>query len=176
MKNIVYYTALMLLLMGCNSSTTNTESQSASSSAKVLDIGEFMDAAESIIGEEINITGTVSHICSHSGKRCFIIDSTGNQSVRIEAKGDISSFNRELSGSDIVVTGIVQEKRLDKAYLDEWELELKDQEEDAEDGGEHCAAELNNIQEMRDWMKDKNKDYYSIFYIDGTSYSLLDEI
>ena len=44
-----------------------------------------------------------------------------------------------------------------------------------ENDGEHCASELGNIQEMRDWMKANNKDYYSIIYLDGVSYETINE-
>ena len=49
---------------------------------------------------------------------------------------------------------------------------MKEKQGKAEGNGETCDAEMNNIQSMREWMKTNNKDYYSIYYIDGTEYEV----
>ena len=67
----------------------------------------------------------------------------------------------------------MKERRLSKEYIDQMEknVEVKKQ----EDGNaESCAAELSNISEMRKWMKERNKDYYVIYYMDGLNYAALD--
>ncbi|GAB1405154.1 MAG: hypothetical protein PHX54_12910 [Lentimicrobiaceae bacterium] len=175
MKRLMFIAVVLVAFAACNSDRKSAENAEGASSEQVLNIPDFMELAELNLDKEVVVMGTVSHVCSHSGKRCFIVDSTANQSIRVEATGDIPNFNRELSGRDIIVTGIVREKRLDNTYLDEWEMELKEQQVNEEEG-DHCAAELENIDEMRQWMKDKNRDYYSIYYIDGTSYKLADEV
>ncbi len=44
-----------------------------------------------------------------------------------------------------------------------------------EDGSaESCQAEMTNIAEMRSWMKENGKDYYSIYFLNGTSYEMVD--
>ena len=40
---------------------------------------------------------------------------------------------------------------------------------------ESCDAETANIANMRKWMKDNQKDFYSIYYIDGTNYEVVEE-
>ena len=175
MKKIVYFILPSIILIACNGLEKSKEQPAKESLSTAIEVSKFVNAASGNIGKEIVVKGTVSHVCSHAGRRCFIVDSTGNHSIRIEAKGDIGSFNRELSGNDIIVTGIVQEKKLDKAFLDEWEQKVKDKHKDAEEGGDHCSADLNNIQHMRESMKNQNKDYYSIFYMDGTRYKLVHE-
>ena len=93
-------------------------------------------------------------------------------SVRVEAKGNIGGFNRELIGSEVIIKGILREIRLTKEYIDQAEEELKEKQGKAEGNGETYDAEMNNIQSMREWMKANNKDYYSIYYIDGTEYEV----
>jgi hypothetical protein len=174
MKKILFIVGIVVAFTACK--TTNeeaTENQIAES--KFLELSEFMKIASDSLDKEVMIKGTVSHICSHSGRRCFIVDSTGEISVRVEAKGEINGFNRELSGMDIEITGIVREKRLYTDYLDEWEAKVIAKEKDIEEGGEQCSAELQNIQEMRDWMKEHNKDYYQVIYVDGMDYNVIYE-
>ncbi len=174
MKNIIYLITLAIVVVSCNSTNNQAKEQTTNEKGtEVFYINDFMQMATDNIGKEVTIIGTVNHVCTHSGRRCFIIDSTGTKSVRIEAKGEINGFNRELIGMDISVTGIVRERRLTNDYLCEWEISVKEKGNEAEEEGENCAAELQNIQEMRAWMKENNKDYYSIIYLDGTDYEIL---
>lgn len=43
-----------------------------------------------------------------------------------------------------------------------------------ESNGETCDAELSNIENMRKWMKENNKDYYSIYFVEGTDYEVVE--
>lgn len=54
------------------------------------------------------------------------------------------------------------------------EEELMEKQGKEEGNGETCDAEMNNIQNMRAWMKANNKDYYSIYYVDGTDYEVVE--
>jgi hypothetical protein len=141
---------------------------------QAISIAEVMEMAEENIGKEVYFKGIVQHVCSHSGRRCILVDSIGELSLRVEAKGDIKGFNRELSGTRIAVKGTIQEKRLSAEFIDQWEEKTKAKDADIEEGGKHCASELANISSMRKWMKEHKKDHYSIYFINGTNYDILD--
>ncbi len=176
MKNLVSIALLLLALGGCkqaNQSSVDTTDQSESKS-EVLSIIALLEKAPTLIDQEIKVTGTVDHVCSHSGRRCFLIDSVADESIKIEAAGEIESFGKELIGSDLVVSGIVKERRLMASEIDEWEIELVEKYGDLEKGGEQCSSEMDNINSMRDWMKKQEKDYYAIYYIDGMSYEVVE--
>ncbi len=158
----------LTLLISCNQKTSKTDNT-------VIEIAELLEIADKNIGNEFTLLGTVSHVCSHSGRRCFIIDSTGDFSIRIEAAGEINNFGRELMGNTIKVIGLVQETRLSAAEIDEWEKDIASEESShAESDGEHCSAEMANINRMREWMKEHGRDYYSIYYFEGQSYEVVD--
>lgn len=164
--------------MACNfgGSKSKTEvndvASLVTSKATVFTIDQIMEKAENLIGQEVLFEGLVNHVCAHSGKRCILKNSTGSLSIRVEATGNLEGFNKEIVGNDIKVTGILREKRMDIATIDQWEIEVKAK-QDAEKKGEHCSSEMANIKEMRDWMKANNKDYYAIYYIDGIAYELV---
>lgn len=172
MKKLALLFTLTLMLSACGS---KKQEESKVNETVYMEVPDFMKISQENIGKEIKVKGTVTHVCSHSGRRCFIVDPSGEQTLKIEASGDIKSFGRELSGTDIQVTGIVRETRLETEYLNEWETKVKEDVENIENDGEQCASELSNIQEMRDWMKANNKDYYSIIYLDGLSYETINE-
>lgn len=160
-------------LLSCNSTSKQKTKSAGVENQIILTIDQLMETAETNIGKQICFRGTVNHVCAHSGKRCILKNAEGNLSIRVEASGKLDGFNREIAGSDLIVTGILREKRLDTEYINKWESDVKEK-ADAENEGEHCSSEMTNIKEMREWMKKNNKDYYAIYFVDGTEYEVVE--
>lgn len=157
-----------VIIVSCKQKSQNAQD-------RFIEIQELLNIADQHLDQELTIAGTVNHVCSHSGRRCFLVDSTGEYTVRVEAMGSIESFGKELIGSKIEVTGILKETRLTANEITDWEIELivKNPQEE-ENVGENCSAEMANINKMREWMKANNKDYYAIYYIEGLNYELVE--
>ncbi len=180
MKKIIFALALGLMMSAClgttnNSSNNNSQdAETKAESAVSYKLDDLLLKAETLVGQEVVVVGTITHTCKHSGRRCFMVGDNQKVSLRIEAKGEIGGFNRELIGSELAVTGTLQESRLTNEYLNEWEEKVRES-AGAEDGSaESCEAETNNINDMRAWMKENNKEYYSLYYMDGTSFEVVE--
>jgi len=181
MKNgiIIAFVAIALSLNACQSkSSSNTQVEKTSEQVEgvkhMSGIKQFLTEAEQHLDEKVSLTGVITHTCKHSGKRCFLADADGKETVRVEAGGDIVGFNRELVGSLVKVTGTLKERRLSKEYIEQMEEAIKEKQVKEDGTAETCAAENNNILNMRTWMKEHGKDYYSIFFIDGENYEIVE--
>jgi hypothetical protein len=95
-------------------------------------------------------------------------------SMRIEAGGKITGFNRELVGNKLQIRGVLKERRLSEEYLSQWAEKVKARELEEDGSAETCEAEMSNINDMRDWMAENNKDYYSIFFLNGIDYEIIE--
>ncbi|MEA5129254.1 MAG: hypothetical protein VB074_13815 [Proteiniphilum sp.] len=167
--------AFALFVISCNNAgqtKNDQESQQTTEETAVVayDADSLYAIAESMIDKEIAVRGYVTHTCKHSGKRCFLTGEGQQHSIRVEAKGEIGGFNRELEGSQLVVNGILRERRLTQAEIADIEKSTNEKLSQEDGSAETCAAELANINEMKEWMKAQGKDYYSIYYIDGLNY------
>ncbi len=176
MKKIILTFAIGLCIAACGGSSKKQSEETAieqkTSATTAISLDDMLDSAEEYLNKEVTFRGYVTHTCSHSGKRCFM-QGDKKISIRVEAKGDIGGFNRELIGNEIAVTGTLKEKRLTEAEINQMEETIEAQ-AIANDGSEEsCDTERANIQEMRDWMKANNKDYFAIYYVDGKSYDEL---
>lgn len=131
-KQILILSVFAVFFASCNNTqnpTTDSESteQEINTELVSLTITDFDEQAANFVGKEVQISGLVNHTCKHGGKRMFIIDEETEQTVKIEAGENITSFDAELEGSDVMVTGIVNELIIDEAYLLEWEEEIKEE-------------------------------------------------
>ena len=131
-KKILILFVFAAFIVSCNNTqnqSTDTESteQEISTELVTLAIVGFDDQAGDYVGKEVQITGLVNHTCKHGGKRMFIIDPETEQTVKIEAGENITSFDAELEGSEVIVTGIINELIIDEDYLLEWEAEIEEE-------------------------------------------------
>lgn len=183
---------LIAVLFGCGKASQKENSRTVavqSDSTLVMEVDDLLANAESLVGKEVAVSGVCTHICRHGGKKLFLMGSDDTQTIRIEAGEAIGSFSADAANSLVHVTGLLQEQRIDEAYLSDWEAELKA--ETAEEHGEEksgCAAEKQahneapadspqgRIDNFRKRIAERNekegKNYLSFYYIEGNSYEI----
>lgn len=140
-----------------------------------LELTNLMNEIDEKVDQEIFVKGIVTHVCKHSGKKCFITDDQGKVSIQIMSGGDIQLFDKELVGSQIQVKGIVKEaQQLSSDDLQKQEEKVLALQTEGTMEEEDCATERASIEEMRQWMKERKKEHYTIYRIDGLSYEKID--
>ena len=168
MKNLYLIITLFSISLVC---CTNSGQKQSTEAVVAYSADTLYSVAESFIDQPIAVKGFVTHVCSHAGKRCFITGVNQDYSIRVEATGEINAFDKELIGTEVLIDGILRERRLTQAEIAEMEMDVNERMELEENGtAESCEAELANINEMKEWMQAQGKDYYSIYYIDGLDY------
>ena len=166
---------ILFAIVACNQGTKETASKTKNDTTR-LKVLTFVKQADSCINKPVIIEGTVLHLCKHGGKRMFLVD--GNDSVRIEITTGpkIAKFDDALVGSRVRVFGTLKEERIDAKYLNEWEAEVKKPEEN-HNVGVHTGAKghedqgvkekLDQINGMREDLKNSGKDHLSFFSIEA---------
>lgn len=177
MKQLLFIGLVLACMVSCSGNNSAKQAEQsdevAAVAGDVYGLDDLLLVADDLLDQTVAVKGFVTHTCKHAGKRCFIVGESQKTSFRVEAKGDIGGFNRELVGSELAITGILKERRLTKEYIDQMEEQLNQKVE--EDGSaESCQAELNNISEMRNWMAENGKEFYSIYYMDGLNYEVIE--
>jgi len=168
MRQVFFFAVLAFLLCSC----VGNQKQEANAE-HFFDLESLLAIADQGVKDTVVVVGYVTHTCKHSGKKCFIVGESEEASLRVEAKGEIETFSPELVGSKIAITGVLKEQHLSEESIDVMENNVKLMEQQGT-SPEVCAAELSNISDMRQWMKDRDKDYYVIYYMDGLKYEVLD--
>ena len=172
---------------GCDNG--NSSGNDSTSVSNTITVADFLANAENWAGKEVTISGTVSHCCRHSGKKMFVFGADPEQTVKINAGGEVSAFDMNLEGTDVEVTGtVIEDARIDEAYLSDWEDEIiqsigdKDQKVCAaenqaistQQGEDSTIVEteavendpLADVREFRKKLRESGKSYIAIYAID----------
>ena len=176
MKQVLSLALVALLFTACGQKQEAEQTEAAN----VMTVSQLLESPEQYIGKEITLEGTVTHVCKHGGRRVHLTDLEPNVKIRIEAPEKMAAFARELEGSDIVVSCVLRETRIDAAYLDEWEAEVREgMERENHDHGEESEGHvepqgLDAVNAKREELKTSGKPYLSTWYADAVTYKMKD--
>ncbi len=110
MKKLALISVLAVLFFSCgNQKSKQAPDQVGESEAIVLTVDELYENASELAEKEIIVKGTVMHVCTHGGQRCFLMGSNEDINIRVEAGEKIGAFSQELMGSELEIVGIIKE-------------------------------------------------------------------
>lgn len=168
--------AMALSFISCQGNQKKAQAEEAPAEVKtetvVVTPETVMAEGATLVGQEVLVKGTVNHVCQHGGKKCRLAGAAEGAWVQVMARGEIKAFDKELIGSEIVVKGTVKERKITKEMVAEQEKAAKAAMEKAEtkEAQHICSHSMGNVKEMKQWMADNNKDYYSVYFVDGVSF------
>ena len=189
MKKVFLLLSVTMLLFACGNEANNeaTENKEASKQEKeqsttTLKAHELLEEGEKYVGETVTVEGTAVHVCQHGGKRMFLNSGNSDERLKAVANEELGNFKTEDEGNTFLVTGTVEEQRIDNEYLDNWEQEIKDDlgddhtihDGDHGEGDSHDDhtknEDLAKVENMRKEIEESEKDYLSIFSLKAESY------
>ena len=140
----------------------------------VLNVESLLENVQAYDGKEVAITGTVTHVCKHSGKRLHLMGADQKTMIRLEA-GEIGQFDRALEGSDIVAKGVFRREVIDEEYLAKWANELNKEGDGQHLSHEELDEEKSKMENYRSMMKQSNEGKIENVWIDGLSFEQVKE-
>jgi hypothetical protein len=194
-KYMLIFTVIALIATSCNCEDNSKETKSTDTSVAVADevttiqMVDFDDKVGDYVGKTIRIKGTVDHICAHGGQKLFVVSEDSDARVKVTPDEEIAAFNAELEGDNIIIVGVVEEQKIDEAYLREWEEEIKAGNDmsdgkgegihlggTVEKGGEDADIdeEMEKVTNLRNMIKESGTDHLSFYSILCTSFEVGD--
>ena len=108
MKNLILLSIVSFLILSCSSSGNKAEKSEKKQDAIVLTVDELYDKAPDLADKEVFVKGTVMHVCKEGGARCFLMGSSEDVNIRVEAGEKIGAFKQEQLGSEMVISGMLK--------------------------------------------------------------------
>jgi hypothetical protein len=163
MKKIIFALAIVAMFFISNTGCKSKVEPAVDSTKLVISVDTFLLSPEKWAGKDITIAGTVSHICKHSGKKLFLFGANPEKTVKINAGGNMSTFDISNEGNDVEILGtVIEDDKIDVNYLNEWEAEIKKSVDDKDQ--KVCNEESKAIAgQSKDTskVKEENKDPYA---------------
>jgi hypothetical protein len=174
MKKTLSLILIILALTACHKTNDRHAEKESDGSATPIQVDELLKNPGPYVEKTVSVQGLVTHVCMHSGKRLHLKASGSNEFVRVEAKGDIGQFDRELEGDNLVINGIFRSQVIDKDYLAKWENELTGGGQTPIESHVHSGAEsdMELLSEIKYALENSGKDQITQLWIDGESFSV----
>lgn len=187
MKKNILLLIVIVFAFACN----NPKTQSSEVEITKVEHVNFVENAINLVGEKIEITAMISHVCEHGGKKMFLVTEENEESIKVILGENMASFKTDLVGNTVKVIGIVDELRINEAYLVEWENEIlaeieKEKTEAKNNASGHTPgskdeeADLGDHKDTKDSIADFRKeiaesgtDHLSFFSIICVSYEVI---
>jgi len=125
MKKIFLLLIVIVFAFACNNTKTNENNQSSEEVIIKVEHANFEEAAINLVNKRIEMTAMISHVCEHGGKKMFLVSEEKEESIKVVLGENMAAFKTDLVGNTVKVIGIVDELRIDEAYLVEWENEIE---------------------------------------------------
>lgn len=170
--------------------TGNKKTANSDRNQTALSVDNVLTMAEQETDKTVIVEGLCTHVCSHGGKKLFMMGEDDSNTIRVDSNDDLGTFKADCTNSLVRVKGLLKEERIDEAYLVKWESELAQgtAEEHGEDG-EGCvteqkaqgqdtiSGEATRIKDFRIRIAERNetegKNYLSFYFIEASEYSIL---
>ena len=159
---------ISIMLASCGESPKNETEIDGEKDIPSIVLAKFNEKAGEFVDKEIKVSGIVDHICKHGGKRIFLVADGADLHVDGEER-----FDEEIVGSEILVTGIVREFRVDEAYCLQLEEDNINNHSEGKTSQESYDATMDNIKFYRDSMAASGIDHISYYSLDYVSHEEL---
>ncbi len=180
-KKVLGILAVSAIIVSCTNKEQKKEAYSDKEVTKVT-VDQVMTDMQTFVDKDLVIVGTVNHVCSHGGKRMFIMGEDPEVALKITPSEEIGVFEKELEGSHVIVAGVLKELRIDGAYVANLEKEIAEglDNEAIHDhsGGTHDETEevseekQQQIDAMRKQIAESENGYYSQFWIEASKFEV----
>lgn len=174
-KRFLLIAIVAAFLASCGGEATTNETDNTNDtivSAEVNEIptlilGEIQEKAGEYVDQEIKVVGIVDHICKHGGKKIFLVSDDADIHVNGEER-----FDEALTGSEITVTGIVREFRVDEGYCLQQEEDNIQSHKKGDTDEDLYEMKREQIQFYRDSMASAGVDHLSFYSLDYVSHTV----
>lgn len=169
MKKTLLLLSMIAVFIACgdNPQKANKTEKAEITEKPVLTLADFNSEAGNWVDQEIQIEGIVDHVCKHGGKRLFLVDDFGDVHIDGEER-----FDDALTGSNIIVSGVVKEFRVDEAYCLQMEQDHIQKHKEGVDTEDIYAQKMQQIKSYRDSMQAAGVDHLSFYSVDYISHTI----
>ncbi len=97
MKKILLIIAVVAFIAACKNNLPGTK----------VSLAEFPSKAKELVGKEVILEGTISHVCHMNYQKMFLVGENPDQEVKIVTGKEIAKFDTTLQNTKVLIQGVV---------------------------------------------------------------------
>jgi len=171
MKKLILVLVIAISVIACKTEVKKTDASETPTAEQIVEtpllaLGEFDTKAGDFISKEVKVKGIVDHVCKHGGKKLLLVTDEGDVHITSDER-----FDEALMGSELELTGVVLEERIDESYLLKMEEDNIKSHSEGASNKEQFESKKKHVAEYREKMKADGVDHisnYSLQYVSHT--------
>ena len=175
-KLVSLLVALMVLIL---SNKINAQTViKASNDTTIFSVNQLYLNSEKVFEKAIKLRGIIAHVCKHENKECVVKDENSEKIIRILSSEDKIYFDKLSEGKTGVFSGILKGQKIPGNQIEElYQKSLKEKNNEDKQGvkfqdEERFKSQIKSLINMKNWMKEKKKDYFLSLYVEISDYTL----
>lgn len=173
MKKILGLFIVAALFFSCS-----TQEKKEEKNVKAISVDKIMTNIQQHVDQEVVVKGMVNHVCSHGGKRMFIIGENPDEGIRITPNEKIGVFEKELEGNSVIIKGVLKELIIDDKYVAQLEKEISEGVDnealhdhssgDHEEESEVDSSKIKQVEKMKSDIAESEKGFVAQYWIEAS--------
>lgn len=104
-RRLLSLVVLTAFIASCGNTPKKEAAATDDADAVKVEFASLIEKPAEFVGKTISVEGKVVHVCTHSGKKLFIVGDNPDVRLYIQAGENMPKFPMELLGSTVVVEG-----------------------------------------------------------------------
>lgn len=183
-KNVLGLLIVAALVFSCGTKEKKNDEASTEKETTILTVDQIMADIENFVEKDVVVKGLVNHVCSHGGKRMFILGENPDVALRITPNNNLGVFEKELEGSTVIIHGVLKELIIDQNYINQLEKEIAEGADNEalhdHSGGDHDedeetevdSSKIKQIEMMKAEIAEAEKGYTVQYWIEASKVAI----
>lgn len=178
MKKVSVLLLMALVLFSCGTKQQK-ENQEATNKSTAVSVDKILSNTNAFVDKEVVVEGLVNHVCSHSGKRMFILGNNPDEALRITPNDKIGVFDKELEGNTVEIKGVLKELIINDEYVAQLEKEISEGMDNEalhdHSGGGHeeeesavDSSKIKQVEQMKADIAESEKGFVAQYWIEAS--------
>ncbi|MGC9373848.1 MAG: hypothetical protein ACP5DQ_02260 [Bacteroidales bacterium] len=186
MKKVSTLLFIALVLFSCGTKKQKENQETTTKTLSAISVDKILSNTSDFIDKEVMVEGLVNHVCSHSGKRMFILGEKPDNALKITPNNKIGIFEKELEGNRVIIKGVLKELIIDDEYIAQLEQEnaknmdheaLHNHSDEGHEKGEEAAidsSKIKQIEQMKADIAQSEKGFITQCWIEASEVEVIE--
>ena len=186
MKKVSGLLLIAVVLFSCGTKQQKENQETTTNTLSAISVDKVLSNTSNYVDKEVMVEGLVNHVCSHSGKRMFILGENPDNALKITPKDKIGIFKKELEGNRVIIKGVLKELIIDDEYVAQLENETAENMDNEalheHSGGDHeeeeeaavDSSKIKQIEQMKADIAQSEKGFVAQYWIEASEVEVIE--